>query len=186
MPKIWVIALSLICLLHCHAHASKSRKYKGTNKGLKIAGDIGQVAIPAAAMSATLGLKDYKGALQFLEAGAATAATVIILKCSINSKRPSGKGHHSFPSGHTAAAFCGASYVQWRYGSWYSLPAYAGAVVVGYSRVQSKVHWVHDVIAGAAIGFIYSFIFTKPYHAKTHVYPAVTKDGVALHCSRRF
>jgi membrane-associated phospholipid phosphatase len=186
MPKFWLAALSLVCILHCRAEASHSHKYKGANKGLKIAGDVGQVAIPAAAMAATLGLKDYKGALQFLEAGAATAVTVIALKYSIHSRRPSGKAKHSFPSGHTAAAFCGASYVQWRYGGLYSLPAYAGAVVVGYSRVQSKVHWVHDVVVGAAIGFIYSFVFTTPYHPKTRIHPAVTKDGVALHCSHSF
>ena len=50
-----------------------------------------------------------------------------------------------------------------RYGWEYGIPAYAGASFVAYSRVESGEHYPHDVIAGAAIGIVSSYIFTRPY-----------------------
>lgn len=50
-----------------------------------------------------------------------------------------------------------------RYGWEYGLPAYALASFVGYSRVESRQHYAHDVIAGASIGIVSSYLFTKPY-----------------------
>lgn len=43
------------------------------------------------------------------------------------------------------------------------MPAYAAASFVAYSRVESREHYAHDVVAGAAIGILSSFILTKPY-----------------------
>lgn len=177
-----IIIFTLLFLLPRGVHASK----KSVNRPLKIAGDVGQVVIPVVALSTTLGLKDYKGSVQFLEAFAATAATVFTLKYVVNSKRPSGKGHHSFPSGHTAASFCGAAFIHRRYGGKYAIPAYAAATVVGYSRIQSKAHWPYDVGIGIAIGMLYSFLLTKPYHPRTQIAPVVTSDSLALHCSHKF
>jgi membrane-associated phospholipid phosphatase len=51
-----------------------------------------------------------------------------------------------------------------RYGWEYGVPAYALASFVAYSRVESRQHYAHDVIAGAALGIISSYIFTRPYH----------------------
>ena len=51
-----------------------------------------------------------------------------------------------------------------RYGWEYGVPAYALASFVAYSRVEAREHYPHDVIAGAAIGVLSSFIFTRPYH----------------------
>ena len=50
-----------------------------------------------------------------------------------------------------------------RYGWEYGVPAYAAATFVGYSRVESKQHFTKDVVAGAGIGILSSYIFTKPY-----------------------
>ena len=50
-----------------------------------------------------------------------------------------------------------------RYGWEYGIPAYAAASFVAYSRVEANEHYPHDVIAGAAIGILSSFIFTRPY-----------------------
>ena len=51
-----------------------------------------------------------------------------------------------------------------RYGWEYGLPAYAVASFVAYSRVESGEHHPQDVVAGAAIGIISSYIFTRPFH----------------------
>jgi membrane-associated phospholipid phosphatase len=50
-----------------------------------------------------------------------------------------------------------------RYGWEYGIPAYAAASFVAYSRVEAREHYAHDVIAGAGIGILSSYIFTKPY-----------------------
>jgi len=69
----------------------------------------------------------------------------------------------SFPSGHTSAAFQGASFIQLRYGWRAGLPAYAGATFVAFSRVYADKHFVSDVVAGAALGTLSSFLFTDRF-----------------------
>lgn len=79
-------------------------------------------------------------------------------------------------------AFYGAGFMTRRYGKKFAIPAFAGAIFVGYSRVQTKQHWPTDVLMGAAIGIFYNLVFTTRYHECCHVYPVVTRDSCALHC----
>jgi len=67
------------------------------------------------------------------------------------------------PSGHTSISFSSAEFMRKRYGWEYGVPAYAAASFVAYSRVESRQHHPADVIAGAGIGIVSSYIFTKPY-----------------------
>ncbi|TMP96358.1 MAG: phosphatase PAP2 family protein [Verrucomicrobia bacterium] len=41
--------------------------------------------------------------------------------------------------------------------------AYAAASFVAYSRVEAREHYPRDVIAGASIGIVSSYIFTRHY-----------------------
>jgi hypothetical protein len=144
------------------------------------AGDILQIALPVAAVGMTLALPsatgsegtdfagksqgwwDQQGTLEFGESAGATLGLTYILKYSVSEKRPNG-GSQSFPSAHTSISVSAAEFIRKRYGWEYGIPAYALAGFVGYSRVEANEHYPHDVIAGAAIGFASSFIFTKPY-----------------------
>ncbi len=58
---------------------------------------------------------------------------------------------HSFPSGHTAAAFAFATGAG-RVLPWTTPPLSILATLVGYSRVHTGVHYPLDVIAGAVCG----------------------------------
>jgi membrane-associated phospholipid phosphatase len=58
---------------------------------------------------------------------------------------------HSFPSGHSAAAFAFADGTG-RELSWTEPPLTAVAALVGYSRVHAGVHYPLDVIIGALCG----------------------------------
>ncbi len=122
-------------------------------------GDVLQYAIPAAALTSTYLMHDEDARPQFYKAFAANLAITYALKGLTQKTRPNG-GDHSFPSGHTSAAFQGASFIHKRYGFLQSLPAYLGATFVGYSRVESDNHFTEDVFAGAALGIACSFFFT--------------------------
>lgn len=58
---------------------------------------------------------------------------------------------HSFPSGHSAAAFAFATGVATVWPGAARVPAVV-AVVVGYSRVHAGVHFPGDVVLGALLG----------------------------------
>jgi membrane-associated phospholipid phosphatase len=133
---------------------------------IESAGTVVQVLIPAAAYGATYYMDDPDGRTQFYESFFTSLALTYALKYTIAERRPNG-GDHSFPSGHTSAAFQGAAFIHRRYGFTYSIPAYIAAGFVGYSRVESGYHFTKDVLAGAAVGIGSVFLFTHSYHGGT-------------------
>ena len=58
----------------------------------------------------------------------------------------------SFPSGHATNAFATATAIAEHYDGVVPYVAYAVAAAVLYSRVNDRVHWPSDVVAGALIG----------------------------------
>lgn len=108
---------------------------------------IGKLFIPAALIAYSLEVPSH-----------------ILLKKKIKRRRPCDRYHEidnlvslpdefSFPSGHTAAAFCMSSMLAAFFpeGSWYY---YSIATLIGLSRVYNGVHYPGDVIAGMLIGMI--------------------------------
>src|SRR5216683_3286596 len=134
--------------------------------GIQTAGDVLQFVLPATAGGLTLGYHDGQGALQLGESLAVTLGVTYALKYTIDERRPNG-GSQSFPSGHTSISFSSAEFMRKRYGWEYGVPAYAAASFVAYSRVESGEHHPHDVVAGAGIGILSSYIFTRPYKGWT-------------------
>lgn len=76
------------------------------------------------------------------------------LKHAIGEPRPDSDKANSFPSGHTATAFCGAELTRIEYGNAYGAVAYAFAATTGVLRIVNNRHWCNDVLAGAGIGFL--------------------------------
>lgn len=130
--------------------------------GIETAGDVLQLALPATAAGLTLGFQDLQGTTQLAAASALALGVTYGLKYTVNEERPNG-GSHSFPSGHSSMSFSSAEFLRKRYGWKFGIPAYLAASFVAYSRVQAKQHYVHDVLAGAAIGAGSSYLFTRPY-----------------------
>ena len=146
-----ILLILLICNVETRAAGS-----------VEVAGDVLQYVLPGAAGALALGHKDHWGALQFVGSAATTLGVTYGLKYTFDAKRPNGKGL-GFPSRHTSLSFSAAEFIRKRYGMEYGIPAYALASFVAYSRVESDNHFAHDVIAGAAIGIVSSYIFTRPY-----------------------
>ena len=91
-----------------------------------------------------------------LAATAYTALTGVAggLKLTVSEWRPDDSDDRSFPSGHAARAFAGAELVRSEYGWQWGVCAYAVATGVSVLRVAGDHHYVHDVLAGAAIGVL--------------------------------
>lgn len=64
-----------------------------------------------------------------------------------------GENSLSFPSNHAANAFMAATVISGSLGRW-RLPLFFAAAAVAYSRIYMGVHYLSDVICGAAVGTI--------------------------------
>lgn len=129
------------------------------------------------------------------------AASTLPLKFSIDSPRPNLENNHSFPSGHTAIAFCGAELLRreyWHVSPWIGIAGYAVAATTGFMRLYNNAHWLNDVLAGAGLGilcaeaayWLYPVItktfFKKRYKANVFLAPSVSPSQYGLACSISF
>lgn len=155
--------------------------------GFELTGDILQVVIPATGYAATFYMNDNEGRNQFYKSFFTNLGITYALKYTIDKQRPENNGSQSFPSGHTSAAFQGASFIHKRYGWQYGVPAYLGAAYVGWSRIEgeSDKHDTVDVLAGAGIGIASSFFFTEPYKGIT-ITPVATSGYYGVMFSNKW
>ena len=80
------------------------------------------------------------------------------IKYTAKEMRPDGSTANSWPSGHTATSFVGATILHKEYGltrsPWYSVAGYGVATATGVMRVLNNRHWISDVMSGAGIGIL--------------------------------
>lgn len=145
---------------------------------LQNVGDYAQHAPALASLVVILVKKDKKGFWQFAKSYGTTLGLTYALKYAIDKPRPDGRTDgKAFPSGHTAVAFSGASFLQRRYGWEYGIPAYAIAGIVAYSRLEGidDRHDGWDILGGVVVGVGSTYLFTTPYQ-KEH-YELSFKSG---------
>jgi membrane-associated phospholipid phosphatase len=169
------------CLLLC---ISTNANAQGNDRIETVGDDLCNYILPAVTAGLILYNSDWKGALEGAESAALTGGVTIGLKVAVNEKRPNG-GSYSFPSGHASYSFAMAEFIRKRYGWEYGIPVYVAASFVGYSRVESNDHYTHDVVAGAFIGILSSYIFTKPYEG-WHVQTGTDGKHYGIMLSRSF
>lgn len=161
------VQLGIFCLFlsiwtPCLSQEEPNSTHKKWEYVLEDTGDVLQFALPLTAGIMTLAKKDYQGTKKLALSYATTLAITYSLKNVVHKQRPEGRDQYdSFPSGHTASAFSGASFIQRRYGWKYGAYAYILATMVGISRSEYHDGW--DVVSGAAIGIGSTYLFTKPY-----------------------
>ena len=80
------------------------------------------------------------------------------IKYTAKEMRPDGSSANSWPSGHTATSFVGATLLHKEYGltrsPWFSIAGYGVATATGVMRVLNNRHWVSDIMSGAGIGIM--------------------------------
>ena len=86
------------------------------------------------------------------------AALVNTIKYTAKEMRPDGTSRNSWPSGHTATSFVGATLLHKEYGltrsPWFSVAGYSIATATGVMRILNNRHWISDVLSGAGIGIM--------------------------------
>ena len=174
---LWILILVFLLAATNMANAEEINTKK--------VGDILLILIPATAYGTTFYLHDTEGRNQFYKSFFTNLGVTSGLKLSINKERPDGSDNNSFPSRHTSATFQGAAFIHKRYGWKYSIPAYIGAIFVGYSRVHADKHYAEDVLAGAAIGFVSSYCFTTPFK-EVSVTPIADNGTYGLTISKKW
>lgn len=166
------ILLIVLTLLSAFPAFSQSRE------GVRKSTDVLCLVPAAAAVTATLVQKDYKGLGQFALGEGAALATNYLLELCIRKERPDCSGHHAFPSTHTAVAFAASTYIGRRYGWKWSIPAYLVSAYVGFGRVYAKKHDTWDVLAGAAIGVGAGYFLTRKHKKNvTMAFSPYSLDG---------
>lgn len=75
----------------------------------------------------------------------------------VNEPRPDISDNHSFPSGHTALAYVGATVLSREFGHvspWITVGAYSAATATELLRIKHNSHWLNDIYMGAGIGVV--------------------------------
>ncbi len=138
------------------------------------AADYSKISIGASALLATLGGRAGRRAARsgLISVGVTALVANAVLKQLGRRERPDRLAEEvpiarqtrmpvstSFPSGHTATAFAFANGVGHVLPT-ASIPLYALAALVAYSRVHTGVHFPGDVIAGALTGTVLAELTT--------------------------
>ena len=122
--------------------------------------------------------------LDLLRAQIVTETMVLSLKVTVRQPRPDGSSGFAFPSGHAAMAFATATVIQRHHGILWALPTYALATYVATSRLHDNVHYLSDVVFGAAVGTIAGRTVTRHGRSNFALVPFATPGGGGLLVAR--
>lgn len=157
---------TIISLLFALLSLSMVHTAQAQRQAVEKSTDVLMFVAPVAGFVTSLAIGDYKGTKQIVLSGATNIAVTYLLKYTIKKERPDHSDNHAFPSNHTSVSFQGASFIQRRYGWKWGAPAYLLSAYVGWGRTYARQHDWWDVLGGAAIGTLSSYIFTRPYAQK--------------------
>ena len=153
---------------------------EASDKGWAKASDVGRDALVIAAIGVPLVHRDVEGIGSAVVSQAATRVVTNRLKDWTEEERPDESNNRSFPSGHASVSFAAAATLHKRYGWKYGLPAYAVATFVGGARVAAHKHYVHDVIAGAALGTAGGWFLTRKKDENVQWLPWASTNGAGV------
>ncbi len=122
--------------------------------------------------------------LDLIRAELEEEAIVQTLKFSVRRTRPDGTPY-SFPSGHAAATFALAAVLERHLGYRLAWPTLAIATYVATSRLHDNVHYLSDVVFGAAIGTATGWTVVGRHGRSNYALaPTPVPGGIALMVTR--
>ncbi len=101
----------------------------------------------------TKDVKEHELAKSLTQALAVNGVTTLALKAAANTRTPDNE-RHGWPSGHASSTFAAAAVLNEYYGPWVGVPCLALAGLVGYQRLDSRVHDISDVVFGGMLGYV--------------------------------
>ncbi|MGC4046146.1 MAG: phosphatase PAP2 family protein [Armatimonas sp.] len=165
----------IVCLAGAPAAFAQSSDPPEKPALMRFASGNGNVAFLAVGVALPYLRDDKERSVHILDALATGLVTSQLLKMTFRERRPDGSSHDSFPSGHATAAFAIAAMQPARERPYW----YAGATLIGISRVVLDRHYVHDVVAGAALG-IYAAQEAKRHPNGLILRPILSQHGTGL------
>jgi hypothetical protein len=118
--------------------------------------------------------------MDLLRAQAITEMLVEPIKLATQRRRPDGSDNLSFPSGHAAITFAGATVLERHLGWKKAALAYVIAAYVASSRMHDNRHYLSDVVFGAAVGTIAGRVVTEHGRETWTLVPAAVPGGAAI------
>lgn len=168
MSKFWNWTLIIIVSLFIVAFAAKQSQAGGPisfSDGNKLSDAMLMMSV-GYAYGMTAMENDWTGTIQLTESVIAAQLVGEGIKSLELEQRPDNGDWKSLPSGHATGAFSAAMFVHKRYGWKQSLVPYAMAITTGYGRVKARAHYWHDVLAGAAVSALFTWVFVDDYLPK--------------------
>ncbi len=97
------------------------------------------------------------------------------IKLAANRTRPDGS-NYSFPSAHAARVFAMATVLETLHGPVIGIPAYLAAGFISFTRLDSNVHFLSDIVFGAALGTAFGW-GTAEFHKEHRNFSVVPSVG---------
>jgi membrane-associated phospholipid phosphatase len=102
------------------------------------------------------------------------------LKYTVRRERPDHSGGYAFPSGHSTDMFAVAAVIERHLSLKWSILAYSVSSYVAMSRLHDNVHYLSDVVFGAAIGTAAGRNITRHGSSNFSLMPIVVPRGAGL------
>ena len=168
------------------AVAASTPAFADSHQAWGTASSIGRDALVVTALGLPAVHGDWTGDKQAAFALGGSFAVTEALKRVVREERPDGSNDLSFPSGHASSSFAAAATLEKRYGWRIGVPAHLVAAFVGVARVKADKHFVHDVVAGAAIGEAAGWLVTSKKDARVQWLPFGDSHGGGATVALRF
>jgi membrane-associated phospholipid phosphatase len=122
--------------------------------------------------------------MDLLRAQILAEAITDVLKVAVRRERPDHSNALSFPSGHAAVTFASATVIERHLGWKQTAIAYSVASYVAASRMHDNVHFLSDVVFGAAVGTIAGRTVTEHGRNVWTLVPVSVPGGTAVYVMR--
>jgi membrane-associated phospholipid phosphatase len=168
------LLLCFILIRPFESFAAKSPNCTAKRQHTKVA-DFGKTAMPLTALGISVIKFDWLGAVLSQVLAHGLYLTNGKFEHKIDKKRPCGCSG-AFPSGHMIMYASSSSYLHYRYGWQYGLPAYLATIGFSYDRVRNKAHSWGDMLGTFAIVNVITYIVTPRFDCDVEYLPSFDDD----------